>query len=138
MTFSFAEVGFGLALTMFGFIVYIFIPGSLIKGDMGTFFFILNMILLSIALGLTFVCTLIYPFAQKLVLWTLSLLCCSRKCLSDLARQRLESSRDRNTKISIMITGAISFLMFQAGGYLTINSISKQLYDFIIAGDITI
>ena len=63
MTFSYAEVGFGLALTMFGFIVYIFIPGSLIKGDLGTFFFILNMILLTIAMGLTFVCTIIYPMA---------------------------------------------------------------------------
>ena len=125
MTFSYAEVGFGLALTMFGFIVYIFIPGSLIKGDLGTFFFILNMILLSIAMGLTFVCTIIYPPAQKLVLSSLSLLCCSRKCLADLACQRLDSSRDRNTKISIMITGAISFLMFQAGAYLTTNSIAQ-------------
>ena len=46
--------------------------------------------------------------------------------------------QDRNTKISIMITGAISFLMFEASAYVSTNEIFHNLYNQVIGADILV
>ena len=44
--------------------------------------------------------------------------------------------KGRNVKISMMITGAISFLMFEAGAYLSTNEIFKNLFLHVVGADI--
>ena len=124
ISFSFTEVGFGIALTTLGFVVYVFIPGSLITNHMTVFFLILNLVLILIALGLTFIATIILPPLQIVVLKLIMFVSRKNRCLEVITRKRLESMKSRNVKISIMITGAISFLMFEAGAYLSTNDVS--------------
>ena len=138
ISFSFTEVGLGISLTTLGFIVYVFLPGALITDHMTVFFLIMNLVLISIAIGLSFIATIILPPLQIAVLKIIMCLSWKNRCLEVITRKRLDSMRSRNTKISIMITGAISFLMFEAGSYLSTNDSTKKLYDFIVAGDIII
>ena len=135
---SLNEVCFGLILTGLGFVVYVFIPAALIRQNMTMFFLILNLILVLITVGLTFVATIVLPPLQIAILKLIMFLNGGNRCLESITRKRLESMRSRNVKISLMITGAISFLMFQAGAYLSSNDVFQKLWEFIIAGDITV
>ena len=91
VSFSFNEVALGISLTLLGFVVYVFIPQALIQERMIEFFLILNMILVLIALGLTFVATVILPSLQRVVLKFLIFLNPKDRCLESLTKKRLES-----------------------------------------------
>ena len=61
ISFSLNETLLAFTLTLLGFLVYVFIPASLIRGEMAVFFLIMNLILVAIALGMTFIATVILP-----------------------------------------------------------------------------
>ena len=123
-------------LTLLGFLVYVFIPASLIRNDMAVFFLIMNLILISIAIGMTFIATVILPSMQSLVLRLIMCLNPWDRCIEGITKKRLESMQSRNVKISLMITGAISFLMFEAGAYLSTNEVFKNVYLQVVGADI--
>ena len=60
------------------------------------------------------------------------------RCLEIITKKRLESMQSRNVKISIMITGATSFLILQAGAYLSTNDIGFTMVEHFIAADISV
>ena len=55
-------------------------------------FVILNIILVMIIIGLTFMCALIFNYIERLILWTLTRTCCRRdKRLYPLIRKQMDS-----------------------------------------------
>ena len=65
-------------LVVIGFVTYYFIPLCFIKGRTTIMLLLLNLILIMIVVGITFLCTLVVSPLEKLILW-ISLHTCCRK-----------------------------------------------------------
>lgn len=68
------------------------------------------------------------------------LLCCrkSDKKLAPIINKRLETGRVQNTKISLMVTASIAFLMFQAGAQTTSMYYFEGVMYWLLASDILV
>ena len=79
----------------------------------------MNLILTGICVGMTLLVVIIMHNLQKGILKIL--LCCKRddRILAPIIMKRLDTSRVQNTKIAMMVTASIAFLMFQTGAQET-------------------
>lgn len=79
----------------------------------------MNLILTGICVGMTLLVVVIMHNLQKGILKIL--LCCKRddRILAPIIMKRLDTSRVQNTKIAMMVTASIAFLMFQTGAQET-------------------
>ena len=111
-----------LFLITFGFMTYYLIPWAILNGQFGIFFFVMNFFLTAICVGLTLIAVIGMHTLQKGILKVL--LCCRRndRKLAPIIEKRLEASRVQNTKIALMVTVSIAFLMFQTGSLATTMS----------------
>lgn len=78
---------------MFGFMTYYLVPASLLNGQYGVFFFVMNFILTGICVGMTLLAVIIMHKLQKGILSLL--LCCKRsdRKLAVIIEKRLETGR---------------------------------------------
>lgn len=53
-----------------------------------------------------------------------------------IVRNRLEAGRDRNMKIALMITSSVCFIIYQSSGGLTVFAYFKDMWHWLMAGDI--
>ena len=65
-------------LVVIGFTTYYLIPYSFYEQDTIMMFLLLNMLLLMIIVGLTFICVLLFRYLESLILWTTIHTCCRR------------------------------------------------------------
>lgn len=93
------------------------------------------MVLMSILVGTILILIIIWPSAQKCMLR--ALLCCrpSDKKLQGIIINRMDSGRQRNLKISLMITCSIGFLILVSSGSWTILGYFDYLWRWFRASD---
>ena len=99
----------------FGFLTYYVVPSSIMNGNFGVFFFVLNLILTGICIGMTLISVAIMHNLQKAILSMLLFFKRGDRNLKVIVDKRLDSSKPQNMKIAIMVTVCIAFLMFQTG-----------------------
>ena len=63
-------------LVVIGFVTYYFIPLCFIKGKTTIMLLLLNLILIMIVVGITFLCTLVVSHLERLILWISLHTCC--------------------------------------------------------------
>lgn len=100
-------------LITIGVLTYYVAPASFLYNRIDIFLFIMNLILICMILGLTFIALLILPFLQALILIIITKCLCRRdKKLHTLVVKNLKSHERRNIKTSLMFSVALSFIIF--------------------------
>jgi hypothetical protein len=127
---SFNQFIAAFLLVSIGFVTYYIIPLAFINGKLTWVFLILNLILILVVIGLTFMSTLIFNFVENIILWITLNTCCRRdKKFHSLILKNMSGHERRNTKTSIMFTLSISFLTFTASSFALIQDmLEKTLY----------
>lgn len=130
------EVLVSVFLICFGLMTYYLIPLSMISMNMTLFFFVMNLILTGIMLGLVFVSAIVMGPLQKIILSCL--LCCRPKdrLLSPIIERRFEAGSTKNLKIAIMVTFSIAFLILQTSATATVMYYLKDVFNQILGSDL--
>ena len=127
-----------LYLCAFGAITYFVIPLSIILGNFGVLFMTMNFILLSVVLGAICLFTIILPAMQRGVLQLLLICRPSDRVLSVIIYNRLESGKERNLKIALLVTCSIGFIVMNSCGILSNLAYFKGVWGWYMAGDLGI
>lgn len=117
---------------------YYFIPLALLQSNHGLFFLILNLVMTSLLLGLVALISIFLPFLQNGVLSLLLCICRKDRQIGPIIRNRLESGRDRNMKIALMVTVSICVIFYQSSGNKTVFAYFKDVWFWFMTGDILI
>ena len=67
-----------ILLVSIGFTTFYFIPLAFVKQRMTLMFLLLNIILVMIVIGLTFLCTLFFASLERILLWITLHTCCRK------------------------------------------------------------
>lgn len=127
-----------LYLCAFGAITYFIIPLSILLSNFGVLFMTMNFILLSVVLGAICLFTIILPAMQRGVLQLLLICRPSDRVLSVIIYNRLESGKERNLKIALLVTCSIGFIVMNSCGILSNLAYFKGVWGWYMAGDLGI
>ena len=126
-----------IMLIVVGFSCYYLVPYALFKQYYTLMFMLLNMVLILVIIGMTFICVLIFEYLEQLMLWISINTCCRRdKRLKYVIEKNMEAHRPRNSKTSLMFTLAISFLIYSASSFALISSLVVKTSEQIIGSDL--
>ena len=136
---SFNQAVIAITLTVFGFIVYYFIPLAFINENMSLAIFLLMQILLFVVIGLVFLSTTLFTILEKATLWLTINTCCRRdRRLYPVVIRNMQGHARRNNKTSVMFTLATSFLIFAQSAFKVISSMIQDVSSQLIGSDILV
>jgi hypothetical protein len=136
MGFSLNQMIVAVLLVGLGGITYYVAPLSWVYENYSLFFFIINLILIMMILGLAFVSILLLPYVQTMFL-KLFLVCMRKdKNLERVVAKNLESHANRNTKTAMMFTIALSFLIFAGSTFQLIGNLVVSQLEGVLGADI--
>ena len=138
MGFSLNQMIVAILLVFLGGITYYAVPLSWVYENFTLFFFIINLILIMMILGLAFVSILLLPFVQTMFLKIFLLVMRHDKNLERVVAKNLESHANRNTKTAMMFTIALSFLIFAGSTFLLIGNLVVSQLEGVLGADIYI
>lgn len=134
---SFNQLIVSLMLIIVGFMCYYLVPYSIFNSKWTLVFMMLNIVLILIIIGMTFICILIFEYLESSMLWLCINTCCRcDKRLHHVITKNMEAHRPRNSKTSLMFTLAISFLIFAASSFALIATLIVKAAEAIIGSDI--
>ncbi len=115
MGFSTWQIVLSALLIVAGFLVYYMIPYAFTFSDFALFLGILNVILLSMVIGLCLVATTVQPAMEAGLLW---LLVWGRDAkMMPLMRKNMSAHRPRNQKTALMFTLSLGFIIFAGASF---------------------
>lgn len=130
------QIMVSILLVGIGFSTFYFIPLTFIKQKMTLLFILLNLILILIVVGLTFLCTLFFSLLERAMLWVVLHTCCRRDIkMHQVILKNMEAHSKRNTKTSIMFTLSIAFLIFSASSFELMATVISKLAEQRIGAD---
>lgn len=92
-----------------------------------------------VIIGLTFMCTLIFNYMERLILYITLHTCCRRdKSIHSVIRKQMDGHRLRNNKTSIMFTLSVAFLFFSASSFQLLVTLVLKGFGKQIGSDILI
>ena len=109
----------GLNLVVMGILTYYVAPQAFFFKRFNVFFNIMNLLLIMMILGLTYIFILILPGLQKQFVNMFMCICKRDRKLKQIVVKNLITHKRRNTKTAIMFTISLSFLIF-AGSTFTL------------------
>lgn len=112
MGLSLNQLIIAVMLVFMGVLTYYVAPMSFLYKNYSLFFFILNLVLILMILGLAFVSILLLPYCETMFVKLFTLIYRKDKNLEKVIMKNLEGHEKRNTKTAIMFTIALSFLIF--------------------------
>ena len=81
----------GITFTVFGFVVYYFIPMALFYQRMGLFFLIILSVKFLMIVGMTFIAMEILPYLEKVIVWLIFILRPRDRKLKSIVLKNLKS-----------------------------------------------
>lgn len=100
---------------------------------------LLNLVLILVIIGLTFICVLLFEYLEAFILWICINTCCRcDKRLHHVIKKNMEAHRPRNGKTSLMFTLCISFLIFSASSFKLTSTLVAKAAESIIGADIKV
>jgi len=134
---SFNQVAVGILLIVIGFGTYYLVPYALFKGKTTIVFVLLNVLLIFIIVGMTFICVMLFAPLERFCLWVLMNTCCRRdKRIHSVINKNMDSHRNRNQKTSIMFTMTLSFLIFSASSFQMMANLILQTVESSVGADV--
>ena len=126
-----------LILIFVGFSCYYLVPYCIFKGYLTIMFMILNIVLILVILGLTFICVLLFEYLERFILWCSINTCCRKdKRLHHVIIKNMQAHKSRNSKTSLMFTLSISFLIFSASSFSLMSTLIVKGVESIIGADL--
>lgn len=126
-----------LILIIVGFSCYYLVPYTIANKMFTIMFMLLNMVLIMVILGMTFICVLIFEYLERFLLWCCINTCCRKdKRLHHVIIKNMEAHKPRNSKTSLMFTLAISFLIFSASSFALISTLVLKTAESLIGADL--
>ena len=117
-----------VTLTVFGFVVYYFIPLAFMKEQYSLAIFLLMQILLMVILGMVFLSTLLFSIIERLILWVILKTCCKRdRHLYRIVARNMDGHQRRNNGISLIFTLATSFLIFAQSSFKVVSLMMQSV-----------
>lgn len=126
----------GITLVVLGILTYYVAPMSFIFDNLQLFFFILNVILVLMILGLSLLALLLLPYCQWVFLNIFMLICRWDLKLKPLIVKNLQGHKGRNTKTAMMFTIALSFLIFAGSTFSLMALMINQTLQSLFAADL--
>ena len=126
-----------LILIFVGFSCYYLVPYTIFNNMLTIMFMILNIVLILVILGLTFICVLVFEYLERLILWICMQTCCRKdKRLHYVIIKNMQAHRPRNSKTSLMFTLSISFLIFSASSFALMSTLIVKFAESYIGADL--
>ena len=128
-----------IVLIVIGFTTYYLVPYSVAKTKFTLLFLLMDLILVLVILGLTFICMLVFEYIERFLLWLCIKTCC--RCdrrLHHVISKNMIAHRPRNSKTSIMFTLAISYLIFSASSFKLLSALIIKNAESLIGADIRV
>jgi len=124
-------------LIVIGFSTYYLVPYTIFKQELTLLFLLMDLVLVMVILGLTFICMLVFEYLERFLLWISMMSCCRRdRRLYSVVSKNMEAHRRRNSKTSVMFTLAISYLIFSSSSFLLLSTMIQKTVESIIGADI--
>ena len=123
---------------MFGFIVYYFIPSSILSLDFDLFFLIILCILFIMVIGMAMISQSFVATIETAIVKLLIFLRPSDKKLKPIIDKNMNSHRARNMKTSLMFTMAVCFLMYANTSFAEMEYMIFSLTGAIAGADIAL
>ena len=102
---------------------YYIAPTAFLYKNYTLFFFIMNILLLTMIIGLTFIAILLLPTLQKIVLSCMLFFVKRDWKLKFLIVKNMKSHSSRNTKTAIMFAICLSFLIFSGSTFSLLGNL---------------
>lgn len=126
-----------LTLLSCGILSYYFVPKAAIKKDLQAFLYLLNVLLLLIILGLTFLAQLVMPYLEVALLDLLLFFNPRDKVMRSLVIKNFESHGNKNLKASLMFMVTLAFLVFTGANFKQIEFFIVSMSKFFAGANIT-
>lgn len=123
---SLNQMFLGLGLVILGILTYYVAPQAFLFKKFEIFFSIMNLLLILMILGLTYVSILILPAVQRSLIHIFLFVCRRDKNLKHVVIKNLESHQRRNTKTAIMFAISLSFLIFAGSTFTLISRLIQR------------
>jgi hypothetical protein len=125
-----------LLLVVMGVLTYYVAPASFLYKNLGMFFGVLNLLLILMILGMTFITILLFPKLQSLCLSLF--MCCFRndRRLEQVVRKNLTSHQSRNQKTAMMFAICMSFLIFSASSFQLLSMLMESQLNNMVGADL--
>ena len=136
MGFSINQMIIAILLVVLGGITYYVAPMSFVYENYSLFFFVLNLVLIMMILGLSFISILLLPYVQLMFLKIFLLFMRGDKNLETVVKKNFESHESRNTKTAMMFTVALSFLIFAGSTFELIGTLIVSTTQSVLGSDI--
>ena len=128
----------GLCFSVFGFLLYYFMPLSIFYRIPLLFFFILKCILFSMIVGMIFLAQLLIPSLEKGFISVITYLRKADAPINRIVIKNMEAHRKRNDKTAMMMMIAVTFLIACGSGFAQFEYIVMALSKVIINGDVSL
>jgi len=116
---------------------YYLAPAAFLFNKLQIFFFIINLILIGMIIGMSLVCILIFPYIQKLFIHIICLLVKFDRKLKPLIMKNItESHSSRNAKTSILFTICLAYLIFGGSSLLLLGDMIVSFVKSTVGSDI--
>ena len=126
-------------LIIVGVLVYYGVPLSFLNVNYLTAFLILGSVLIMVIIGMTFLCSIIYSYGERLFLWIILHTCCRRdKRLHSLILTTMDGHQIRNQKTSIIYTLSIAFLLFACSYFILLATLIDKAISKSFGADINV
>lgn len=131
------ELVLGVTLVVVGVLTYYVAPSAFLYDRLDLFFFILNIVLVGMIIGLAFLSFLIFPYMQTalvyLMTWALSF---DIKLRPLIMKNMHESHKGRNAKTAMLFTIALAYLVFGGSSLLLIGNMIIGFVKNFVGSDV--
>jgi hypothetical protein len=131
------EIVLGVTLVVMGLLTYYIAPAAFLFDRLDLFFFILNIILVGMIIGLSFLCFLIFPYIQVGLIYVFTwMMRFDIKLRPLILKNTQHSHKKRNMKTSMMFTIALAYLVFGGSSLLLIGNMLLGFVKNFVGADI--
>jgi hypothetical protein len=128
----------GIVFTVVGFVVYYFVPLSIVNNQQNVLFMVLLMLLFGMIMGMIFIGSLLIPTLEGFFLSVILFIRRKDQLLRPIVKKNLEAHATRNHKSSLMFMTTITFLIFCGTGTSQVEYLVLSLTSAIANADIAL
>lgn len=138
MGLSLAQLTFALTLVACGLIAYYLVPLSIYYKNLESFAFMMNLIFLSMIIGMIIMTVFIVGYVQRAILFVIFAVFRRDKKLSPVVKSNLKGHKQRNLKTSLMYSIALAFLIMTGSNISQLKQLFLAVTKLYLASDLVL
>ncbi|CAD8092165.1 unnamed protein product [Paramecium primaurelia] len=129
---------YSIMLISIGFISYYIIPMNMIYQNFGVAIFVLNIVFITMLVGVTMIINLIQKLVEKLILYMILFIKSSDYNLKPIILNNLKCHENRNAKTTLMYSLGLSLIIFTGSSFAIMSQMMENYIKINTAADIRI